>query len=105
MKFTTLLHHVTVDLLRDSFSSLKRKAAPGVDGVTWQAYEAGLESRLADLQDKIFGDAKMALTCFRRALSAHPHPSGYQAPECGLMVTRSSFFEAVSAVDCALSEP
>src|SRR5258705_3396538 len=35
MKFTALLHHVTVDLLRDSFSSLKRKAAPGVDGVTW----------------------------------------------------------------------
>ena len=42
MKFTALLHHVTVDLLRDSFSSLKRKAAPGVDGMTWQEYEAGL---------------------------------------------------------------
>ena len=39
MKFTALLHHVTVDLLLDSFSSLKRKAAPGVDGVTWQEYE------------------------------------------------------------------
>jgi hypothetical protein len=25
MKFTALLHHVTVDLLRDSFGSLKRK--------------------------------------------------------------------------------
>ena len=37
MKFTALLHHVTVDLLRDSFGSLKRKAAPGVDGMTWQA--------------------------------------------------------------------
>jgi hypothetical protein len=46
MKFTALLHHVTVDLLRDSFSSLKRKAAPGVDGMTWQEYEAGLHSRL-----------------------------------------------------------
>ena len=34
MKFTALLHHVTVDLLRDIFSSLKRKAAPGVDGMT-----------------------------------------------------------------------
>src|SRR5258708_6398168 len=49
MEFTALLHHVTVDLLRDSFSSLKRKAAPGVDGVRTQAYEAGLESRVADL--------------------------------------------------------
>jgi hypothetical protein len=55
MKFTALLHHVTVDLLRDSFSSLKRKAAPGVDGVTWQAYEAGLESRLADLHSRVVG--------------------------------------------------
>src|SRR5262249_14963525 len=33
-RFTALLHHVTVDLLRDSFYALKRKAAPGVDGVT-----------------------------------------------------------------------
>jgi len=33
MKFTALLHHLTVDLLRESFYSLKRKAAPGVDGV------------------------------------------------------------------------
>src|SRR6266853_2114491 len=42
MKFTALLHHLTVDLLRESFYSLKRKAAPGVDGVTWQEYESGL---------------------------------------------------------------
>ena len=38
MKFTALLHHLTVDLLRESFYSLKRKAAPGVDGVTWQEF-------------------------------------------------------------------
>jgi len=53
MKFTALLHHVTVDLLRDSFSSLKRKAAPGVDGMTWQEYEAALEGRLADLHSRL----------------------------------------------------
>src|SRR6201981_3278079 len=46
MKFTALLHHLTVDLLRESFYSLKRKAAPGVDGVTWNEYESGLEDRL-----------------------------------------------------------
>jgi len=45
MKFTALLHHVTVDLLRHSFGSLHRRAAPGVDGVTWQEYEAGLDCR------------------------------------------------------------
>ena len=47
-RFTALLHHVTVDLLRDSFYALKRKAAPGVDGVTWQEYETGREDRLVD---------------------------------------------------------
>ncbi len=36
LRFTTLLHHMTVDLLRGSFFALKRRAAPGVDGVTWQ---------------------------------------------------------------------
>ena len=46
-RFTALLHHVTVGLLRDSFFALKRQAAPGVDGVTWQEYETGLEDRLA----------------------------------------------------------
>src|SRR5215831_2093985 len=30
MRFTTLLHHLTIDLLRESFYSLKRKAAPGM---------------------------------------------------------------------------
>src|ERR1051325_4996237 len=36
IKFTALLHHLTVALLRSSSYALKRKAAPGVDGVTWQ---------------------------------------------------------------------
>ena len=45
-RFTALLHHLSVDLLRDSFYALKRQAAPGVDGVTWQEYETGLEDRL-----------------------------------------------------------
>ena len=47
-RFTALLHHVTLNLLRDSFYALKRQASPGVDGVTWQEYETGLECRLAD---------------------------------------------------------
>jgi len=52
-KFTALLHHVTAELLRDSFYSLKRRAAPGVDGVTWEQYEEGVEERLAKLHDQI----------------------------------------------------
>src|SRR6266446_6659361 len=60
MKFTALLHHLTVDLLRESFYSLKRKAAPGVDGVTWQEYEDGLEDRLTDLQGRVHRGAYRA---------------------------------------------
>lgn len=36
LKFTALLHHVSIDLLRTSYHSLKKQAAPGVDGVTWE---------------------------------------------------------------------
>ncbi|HZW93550.1 MAG TPA: hypothetical protein VFF64_11405 [Candidatus Eremiobacteraceae bacterium] len=61
MKFTALLHHLTVDLLRESFYSLKRKAAPGVDGVTWQEYETGLEDRLVDLHGRVHRGAYPAL--------------------------------------------
>jgi len=52
-KFTALLHHLTVDLLRESYFALRRKAAPGVDGETWQQYGAGLEGRLADLHSRV----------------------------------------------------
>jgi retron-type reverse transcriptase len=52
-RFTALLHHMTVDLLRDSFYALQRRAAPGVDGVTWREYETGLEDRLVDLHNRV----------------------------------------------------
>ena len=52
-RFTTLLHHLTIDLLRSSFQRLKKEAAPGVDGVRWREYEAGLETRLAGLKERI----------------------------------------------------
>jgi hypothetical protein len=60
MKFTALLHHLTTELLRESFYSLKRKAAPGVDGVTWQEYEPGLEDRLVDLHSRVHRGAYRA---------------------------------------------
>src|SRR5437870_1665377 len=60
MKFTALLHHLTVDLLRESFYALKRKAAPGVDGITWQEYETGLEDRLVDLHGRVHRGAYQA---------------------------------------------
>jgi RNA-directed DNA polymerase len=53
MRFTALLHHVTPELLRASYFDLKRQAAPGVDGVTWQEYGRDLEARLADLHARV----------------------------------------------------
>ena len=51
--FHRLLHHITEDLLRRSFYSLKKEAAAGVDEVTWQEYEIGLEDRLIDLHNRV----------------------------------------------------
>ena len=45
-KFTSLLHHVDHEMLRTSFYALKRDAAPGVDGMTWETYEQGLDRRI-----------------------------------------------------------
>jgi group II intron reverse transcriptase/maturase len=50
---TALLHHVTPELLRQSYYELKRQAAPGVDGVTWQEYEEGMEGRITDLHRRV----------------------------------------------------
>jgi hypothetical protein len=69
MRFTSLLHHVSVDLLRASFRSLKRKAAPGVDGVTWQEYESGLEDHQADA-DRFLENLQARLRKF--GLELHP---------------------------------
>jgi RNA-directed DNA polymerase len=76
-KFTALLHHVTVELLRDAFLALKRRAAPGVDGVTWQDYEADLEGNLRELHARVHGGTYRALPVRRRFI---PKPGGKQRP-------------------------
>jgi len=77
MKFTALLHHVTIGLLRESFYALKRRAAPGVDGVTWTEYESGLEGRLADLHSRVHCGAYQAQPSRRVYI---PKPDGRQRP-------------------------
>ena len=52
-RFTALLHHVTVDLLRAAYYGLKPESAPGIDGVTWRAYGEDLETNLEDLHDRV----------------------------------------------------
>ena len=76
-RFTALLHHLTVDLLRDSFRALKRQAAPGVDGVTWKEYETGLEDRLIDLHGRVHRGAYRAKPSRRVYI---PKADGRQRP-------------------------
>ena len=54
MRFTALLHHVYhPDTLREAYYGLKREAAPGLDGVTWQDYGGNLEANLQDLSGRL----------------------------------------------------
>jgi group II intron reverse transcriptase/maturase len=76
-KFTALLHHLTVDLLRESYFALQRKAAPGVDGETWQQYGTGLEGRLADLHSRVHRGAYRAKPSRRVYI---PKADGRQRP-------------------------
>lgn len=76
-RFTALLHHVTVDLLRTSYFLLKRNAAAGVDGVTWGDYEQDLEANVMDLHDRVHRGAYRALPSRRKYI---PKPDGRQRP-------------------------
>src|ERR1700674_68899 len=59
-KFTALLHHVDPEMLRTSFYALKRDAAPGVDGMTWETYEQGLDQRIENLHTRVQSGAYRA---------------------------------------------
>ena len=76
-RFTALLHHVTIDLLRAVFLSLSRRAAAGVDGVTWSTYAQDLEARLADLHGRVQRGAYRAKPSRRVFI---PKPDGQQRP-------------------------
>jgi RNA-directed DNA polymerase len=60
MRFNNLLHHLTPDLLTASFFELKKQAAPGIDGVTWDQYAEGLAERIDDLHGRIHRGAYRA---------------------------------------------
>jgi RNA-directed DNA polymerase len=76
-KFTALLHHVTADRLREAFQSLKRNAAPGVDGVTWEHYARDLEGNLQDLHARVHRGAYRAKPSRRVYI---PKADGRQRP-------------------------
>src|SRR5262249_1874084 len=75
-KFTALLHHINIDLLRMAFFALKRDAAPGMDGLTWQTYEADLDRNLTDLHSRVHRAAYRALPSRRTYI---PKAVGKQA--------------------------
>jgi hypothetical protein len=60
LKFTCLLHHINVELLTAGFYDLKKRAAVGVDGMTWHEYEQDLEERINDLHGRIHRGAYRA---------------------------------------------
>ena len=76
-KFTALLHHITPERLRTAFFGIKKKAAVGVDGVTWRWYEGDLENYLQDLHARIQRGAYRAKPSRRKYI---PKPDGRQRP-------------------------
>ena len=76
-KFTSLFHHLSIPMLRTAFFALKREAAPGVDGLTWQDYEADLDRRIEDLHARVHRGAYRAQPSRRRYI---PKADGRQRP-------------------------
>jgi group II intron reverse transcriptase/maturase len=76
-RFTALLHHITVELLTESFHSLERNAAPGIDGVTWWAYQENLDETLKDLHGRIHQGSYRARPAKRSYI---PKADGSQRP-------------------------
>ena len=76
-RFTALMHHITPELLTDSFRRLKRSAAPGVDGVLWHDYEEALSDKIAALWDAVQSGRYRALPSRRVYI---PKANGDQRP-------------------------
>lgn len=77
VRFTALLHHITVELLEESYYALKRNSAPGIDGVTWRAYGENLEEKLTELHNRIHRGGYRARPARRSYI---PKPDGTQRP-------------------------
>lgn len=76
-KLTALQHHISIDVLRWAFFSIKKQAAPGVDGLIWVDYAADLDRNLTDLHARVHSGAYRALPSRRRYI---PRADGKQRP-------------------------
>jgi RNA-directed DNA polymerase len=84
VRFTALLHHVDVDRLRAAYWALRPEAAPGVDGVTWEAYGHDLEVKLQGLHERLHRGAYRAKPSRRAYIpkaDGRPRPLGIAALE------------------------
>jgi group II intron reverse transcriptase/maturase len=93
LKFTALLHHINIDLLRSSYYGLKRQAAPGVDGVVWREYEEGLEERLVDLHGRIHRRSYRAKPSLRKWI---PKGDGTQQRPLGIAALEDKIVQAAA---------
>ena len=77
-RLTALYHHITPDALRRAYFALKRGAAAGVDGVTWEMYGEGLDERLLDLHQRLHRGGAYRAPPVRRV--EIPKPGGGTRP-------------------------
>jgi RNA-directed DNA polymerase len=100
MRFTALLHHVyRLDTLRAAYLRLKRSAAPGVDGVTWQQYGEHWEANLQDLAARLKRGAYRAQPTRRRYIpkaDGQRRPLGVTALED--KIVQSALVEVLNAI-------
>src|SRR5437899_2243248 len=100
-RFTSLLHHVDPAMLRTAFYAMKREAAPGVDGMTWETYEKDLERRIEDLHARVSRGAYRALPSRRSYI---PKEDGSRRPLAVAALDDKIVQRAVSAVLSAIYE-
>jgi len=100
-RFTSLLHHINPEMLRAAFYAMKRDAAPGVDGMTWDTYEQGLERRIEDLHAKVKTGAYRAQPSRRSYI---PKEDGSKRPLAVTALEDKIVQRAVAAVLNAIYE-
>src|SRR5947199_884084 len=101
VRFTALLHHITTDLLKQSYLALTRDAAPGTDGVTWQTYGENLEEKLKDLHDHVHRGSYRARPARRTYI---PKADGSKRPLSILCLKDKIVQQAVATVLEAIYE-
>ncbi len=102
-RFTALLHHIyAIDTLRAASYRLKRDAAPGADGETWEHYGEALEEHLGDLSDRV----RRGAYCPQPVRRAYVPKRDGQQRAIGVMALEDKIVQrATAAVLNAIYEP